>query len=99
MVGSRKAIWSLRLRLHSGLRQRGNASGAVVSQGVALGWYVSRFQRWVEVGWWSFGCPVGLVAAHSCAKCERMNGAPGLTERIAVGSAFSDFQRLSVDIS
>ena len=50
----------------------------LVSQGFGLGWYVSRFQRWVEVGWWSFGCPIAFVAAHSCAKCERMNGALGM---------------------
>jgi len=28
LVGLEKAIWSLRLRLHSGLRQRGSAFGA-----------------------------------------------------------------------
>ena len=25
----------------------------------------------------SLGCPIAFVDAHSCAKCERMNGAPG----------------------
>ena len=29
------------------------------------------------MGWSVFGCPIAFVAAHSCAKCERMNGAPG----------------------
>ena len=36
----RKAIWSFRLRLHSGLRQQGRAFGPVgLSWGFAPGWY------------------------------------------------------------
>ena len=31
----------------------------------------------------SLGCPIAFVAAHSCAKCERMNGAPGDDETVA----------------
>ena len=84
-VGLRKAILSLRLRLHSSLRQSGSASARLGSQGFALGWYVLRFQRWVEVGWWNFGCPIAFGAAHSCAKCECMNGAPGLPRPCLMG--------------
>ncbi len=39
-----------------------------------------------EVGWWSCGYPRALVAAHPCAKCERMDGAPG-TRRIHISEA------------
>ena len=52
MAPQPKSIQSLRLRLHSGLRQSGGVGDAViVSWGVAPGWYGAP----LVLGWTSFG--------------------------------------------
>jgi hypothetical protein len=39
-MARKKAILSLRLRLHDGLRQSGGVCDAGFTQGFALGWYI-----------------------------------------------------------